>query len=114
MIHSHRYVHKEWLFNILTDDFTFLFYLFLQQRSTEMLLWSTQLQRLPGWGEQSQCSGSWREDEERPQSKECSHHGQFSQSYFKVCLVIGLHLAARNVNVVTLPHENHNHNNGSA
>lgn len=30
-----------------------LFYFFLQQRSTEMFLWSTQLQRLPWWGDQS-------------------------------------------------------------
>lgn len=65
-----------------------------------MLLWSPQLPRLPGWGEQSQCSGSWREDEERPQSKECSHHGLCFQSYFRVCLLIGSHPAASNTLVV--------------
>lgn len=48
---------KIWLFNLLTDGLVIvispLFYLILQQRSTEMLLWSSQLQRLPGWREQS-------------------------------------------------------------
>lgn len=58
-----------------------LFCLFLQKRSTEMLLWSAQLQRLPWWGEQSQCSSSWGEDEERSQSKECFDHGQLDPPY---------------------------------